>query len=142
MEPTTLVNESNRPLYEAFVLDSLKYAAIGEEYRAKALEKASQVIANYPEPIRGPSQLVGFPGIGVGSLRRIREFLTTGQIGGAAPQSGLPAKRPKINEKPVVRNVIDVLVPSATKYKQVIIAKSEYKYMKETENNYVFSSIL
>jgi hypothetical protein len=134
MEPTTLVNESNRPLYEAFVLDSLKYAAIGEEYRAKALEKASQVIANYPEPIRGPSQLSGFPGIGVGSLRRIRGFLTTGQIGAAPPQSGsIPAKRPK---------TIDVLAPSARVYRQVIIAKAEYKYLRETSLHYVFTNSL
>ena len=141
METTTLINESNRPLYEAFVLDSLKYAAIGEEYRAKALEKASQVIANYPEPIRGPSQLVGFPGIGVGSLRRIREFLTTGQIGGAAPQSGLPAL-PKPTAPPPAKTIIDVLAPSARVYRQVIIAKAEYKYLRETSLHYVFTNVL
>jgi DNA polymerase/3'-5' exonuclease PolX len=141
METTTLVNESNRPLYEAFVLDSLKYAAIGEEYRAKALEKASQVIANYPEPIRGPSQLTGFPGIGVGSLRRINEFLTTGQIGGVAPQSGLPAL-PKPTPLPAQTKLIDVLAPSARVYSQVIIAKAEYKYMRETCLHYVFTNVL
>jgi len=146
MEP--IVNETNRLLYQAFVSISKQYAAIDEPYRAKALEHSSNVIANFPDEITRASQLIGFPGIGVGTIRRINQFINTGQIKIQDHEytRAAVAKRARDETQyqppPARPRIIDLLVPSATKYKRVIIPKSEYKYMTESDYHYVFTNEL
>lgn len=141
MEP--IVNESNRLLYQAFLSIAKQYAAIDEVYRAKALEKSSKVIANFPEEITNCYQLKGIPGIGAGTMRRINIFLKNGEIKiqDSEYTRAAVAKRARDSE-PAIPRIIDILVPSATKYNRVVIPKSEYMYMTETEYHYVFSNVL
>ena len=141
MEP--IVNESNRLLFQAFVSIAKQYAAIDEQYRAKALEKSSKVIANFPEEITNCYQVKGIPGIGMGTMRRITIFLKNGEIKIQDHEytRAAVAKRARDTE-PDKPHIIDLLVPSANKYSKVIIPKSEYKYMTETEYHYVFTNVL
>jgi DNA polymerase/3'-5' exonuclease PolX len=140
----SIVNESNRLLFQAFVSIAKQYSVIGEEYRSKALEKSSKVIANYPDEITRASQLIGFPGIGAGSLRRITEFLRTGEIKIQDQEYTRAAKkvcRPQSEPvAPVVPPVVDVLIPGTSKYKTIIIYKNEYQVVKETEGYYIFTN--
>ena len=142
MDP--IVNESNRLLYQAFVSIAKQYDTIGEVYRSKALEKSSKVISNYPEEITKSSQLIGFPGIGAGTLRRITQFINTGELKIEDHEYTRAAKRvcrPRVEPLPlVVPPKIDVLVPGTSKYNTVIIFKSEYSVMTETELYYIFKN--
>jgi DNA polymerase/3'-5' exonuclease PolX len=140
MEP--IVNESNRLLFQAFVSIAKQYAAIDEQYRSTALEKSSKVIANYPDEITNCYQLKGIPGIGMGTMRRITIFLKNGQIKIQDHEYTRAAVAKRTRESPVNPRIIDLLVPSAKKYSKVIIPKSDYKYMTETEYHYVFSNVL
>ena len=157
MEP--IVNESNRLLYQAFVKISKEYYSIGEEYRSKALEHYSTVIANYPYEITNGYELIRIPGIGEGTIRRINEFIKTGDIKihdyeytRAAEKrvnntNNEPEKPKKPKDKPVPvtqdntqddTQIIDLLVPGKYKYARMIILKREYSLIKETEDYYFF----
>jgi DNA polymerase/3'-5' exonuclease PolX len=153
MEP--IVNESNRLLFQAFVSIAKQYAAIDEMYRSKALEKSSNVIANYPGEITRASQLIGFPGVGAGTLRRINIFLRIGSIKIedheytraasnkrsrelAAAAVPVPDQQPP-NQPHNEAIKVDVLVPGKCKYPKLIIMKREYSLTRETEDYYYFS---
>lgn len=156
MEP--IVNESNRLLFQAFVSIAKQYAAIDEVYRSKALEKSSNVIANYPEEITRASQLIGFPGVGAGTLRRINIFLRIGEIriepyeytraasnkrsrelaAAAVPvPDQQPPNQPQNQQNEAIK--VDVLVPGKCKYPKLIVLKREYSLTRETEDYYYFS---
>ena len=154
MEP--IVNESNRLLFQAFVSIAKQYSAIDEVYRSKALEKSSNVIANYPEEITRASQLIGFPGVGAGTLRRINIFIRIGSIKIedheytraasnkrsrelAAPAVPVPDQQPPNQPQPEAAIKVDVLVPGKFKYPKLIILKREYSLTRETEDYYYFS---
>jgi hypothetical protein len=150
MEP--IVNESNRLLYQAFVKISKEYYAIGEEYRSKALEHSSTVIANYPYEITNGYELIRIPGIGEGTIRRINEFIRTGEIKihdyeytRAEKRVNNEPKKPKVKPVPSDKEdntqddtQIDLLVPGKYKYARMIILKREYSLIKETEDYYFF----
>jgi DNA polymerase/3'-5' exonuclease PolX len=157
MEP--IVNESNRLLYQAFVTISKEYYSIGEEYRSKALEKSSTVIGNYPYEITNGYELIRIPGIGEGTIRRINEFIRTGDIkihdyeytrAAAKRVNNEPNNEPEKPKKPKDKHVpsdkedntqntqIDLLVPGKYKYARMIILKREYSLIKETEDYYFF----
>jgi hypothetical protein len=151
MEP--IINESNRLLYQAFVKISKEYYAIGEEYRSKALEKSSTVIANYPYEITNGYELIRIPGIGEGTILRINEFIRTGEIKihdyeyTRAAEKRVNKNEPqKPKDKPVPAQevsqddtqIIDLLVPGKYKYSKLIILKREYTLIKETEDYYFF----
>jgi hypothetical protein len=158
MEP--IVNESNRLLFQAFVTVSKEYYSIGEEYRSKALEHSSKVIGNYPYEITNGYELIRIPGIGEGTIRRINEFIETGEIKIHDYEYTRAAKRvnntnntnnePEKPKKPKVKPVpsdkedntqntqIDLLVPGKYKYARMIILKREYSLIKETEDYYFF----
>jgi len=146
MEP--IVNESNRLLFQAFISIAKQYAAIDEPYRSKALEHSSKVIGNYPYEITNGYDLILIPGIGQGTIRRINEFIETGEIKIQDKEytRAAVAKRARDETQyqppPARQRIIDLLVPSATKYKRVIIPKSEYKYMTESDYHYVFTNEL
>jgi hypothetical protein len=152
----SIINESNRLLYQAFVKISKEYYSIGEEYRSKALEKSSTVIGNYPYEITNGYELIRIPGIGEGTIRRINEFIETGEIkihdyeytraekrvNNNEPEK---PKKPKGKPVPVTQDntqddtqIIDLLVPGKYKYSKLIILKREYTLIKETEDYYFF----
>jgi len=141
MDP--IVNESNRLLYQAFVSIAKQYSVIGEEYRSKALDKSSKVIANYPDEITNGYDLKGIPGIGVGTISRINIFLKDGNIQIQQQEYNRAAKRARDNELQEVQvpppMKIDVLVPSKFKYAKIILLKREYSLVKESEDYYYFA---
>ena len=129
MDP--IVNESNRLLYQTFVSLAKRYAAIGEEYRSKALEKSGKVISLFPEEILSGKQIKHIPGIGKGTIRRINQFVTTGDV--------------KIEDHEYMRaaqkvRVPDVLVPRKRNHKYIFVSKNQYSLLNETENYYIFHS--
>jgi hypothetical protein len=157
----SIINESNRLLYQAFVSIAKQYLAIGEEYRSKALEKSSKVIGNYPYEITNGYSLRGIPGIGPGTMRRIETFLRTGEIriepyeytrAAAAKrarelnnneseeqQSQRRNSHESVPAPEVFQNIqVDVLIPGKYKYSKLIILKREYSLTRETEDYYFF----
>jgi len=149
----SIVNESNRLLYQAFVSIAKQYAAIGEIYRSKALEKSSQVISLFPQEITSGYQLKGIPGIGIGTMRRINLFICNGDIKiedheytRAAKKARVeqlatsqPAAEQPVAEQPVAEPVIDILIPAKRKYNVVVLYKNQYKLLRETEQYYIFT---
>jgi DNA polymerase/3'-5' exonuclease PolX len=141
MEP--IVNESNRLLFQEFVSIAKQYSTIGEQYRSKALEKSSKVIANYPDEITSGCDLRGIPGIGVGTISRINIFLKDGCLKIQNHEYTRAAKRARDNDLQEVQVPppmnIDVLVPGKFKYAKIIVFKKEYSLVKETEDYYYFA---
>jgi DNA polymerase/3'-5' exonuclease PolX len=144
----SIVNESNRLLYQAFVSITKQYAAIGEIYRSKALEKSSKVISLYPQEITSGYQLKGIPGIGIGTMRRINLFICNGDIKIEEHEYTRAAKKARVQqlatpqpvaEQPVAEPVIDILIPAKRKYNVVVLYKNQYKLLRETEQYYIFT---
>jgi hypothetical protein len=149
----SIVNESNRLLYQAFVSIAKQYAAIGEIYRSKALEKSSKVISLYPQEITSGYQLNGIPGIGIGTMRRINLFIRNGDIKIEEHEYTRAAKKARVEqlatqpvtpqhvpEQPVAEQpVIDILIPAKRKYNVVVLYKNQYKLLRETEQYYIFT---
>ena len=135
MDP--IVNESNRILYQTFVSLAKRYAAIGEEYRSKALEKSGKVISLFPEEIKSGKQIKHIPGIGKGTVRRINQFVSTGDVKIEDHEYMRAAQKVRAA---VEDTMPDVLVPQKRNYKYVFVAKNQYSLFNETENYYIFHS--
>ena len=56
------------------------YSSPADKYRAAALRNSAQIIRKIPEPITQLRQVEGKKGIGEGSLRRIKAFLTNPEL--------------------------------------------------------------
>jgi DNA polymerase/3'-5' exonuclease PolX len=134
MDP--IVNESNRLLYQTFVSLAKRYAAIGEEYRSKALEKSGKVISLFPEEILSGKQIKHIPGIGKGTIRRINQFVTTGDVKIEDHEYMRAAQKVRVP----VKDMPDVLVPRKRNHKYIFVAKNQYSLFNETENYYIFHS--
>ena len=134
MDP--IVNESNRLLYQTFVSLSKRYAAIGEEYRSKALEKSGKVISLFPEEILSGKQIKHIPGIGKGTIRRINQFVSTGDVKIEDHEYMRAAQKVRVP----VDDIPDVLVPRKRNHKYIFVAKNQYSLFNETENYYIFHS--
>jgi len=134
MDP--IVNESNRLMYQTFVSLAKRYAAIGEEYRSKALEKSSKVITLFPEEIKSGKQIKHIPGIGKGTVRRINQFVSTGDVKIEDHEYMRAAQKVRV----AVEDIPDVLVPRKRNHKYVFVAKNQYLLFNETENYYIFHS--
>lgn len=134
MDP--IVNESNRLMYQTFVSLAKRYAAIGEEYRSKALEKSGKVISLFPEEIKSGKQIKHIPGIGKGTVRRINQFVSTGDVKIEDHEYMRAAQKVRV----AVEDIPDVLVPRKRNHKYVFVAKNQYSLFNETENYYIFHS--
>jgi len=134
MDP--IVNESNRLLYQTFVSLAKRYAAIGEEYRSKALEKSGKVISLFPEEILSGKQIKHIPGIGKGTIRRINQFVSTGDVKIEDHEYMRAAQKLRVP----VKDIPDVLVPRKRNHKYIFVAKNQYSLFNETENYYIFHS--
>lgn len=135
MDP--IVNESNRLMYQTFVSLAKRYAAIGEEYRSKALEKSGKVISLFPEEIKSGKQIKHIPGIGKGTVRRVNQFVSTGDVKIEDHEYMRAAQKVRAA---VEDTMPDVLVPRKRNYKYVFVAKNQYSLFNETENYYIFHS--
>ena len=70
------------------------YQKLGDGYRAKALKSSASLIEQFPDPITDPyKQLAGVKGVGKGTLERVQELLTHGNI--AELQSEIPTDEKK-----------------------------------------------
>ena len=134
MDP--IVNESNRLMYQTFVSLAKRYAAIGEEYRSKALEKSGKVISLFPEEIKSGKQIKHIPGIGKGTVRRINQFVSTGDVKIEDHEYMRAAQKVRV----AVEDIPDALVPRKRNHKYVFVAKNQYSLFNETENYYIFHS--
>lgn len=134
MDP--IVNESNRLLYQTFVSLAKRYAAIGEEYRSKALEKSGKVISLFPEEILSGKQIKHIPGIGKGTIRRINQFVSTGDVKIEDHEYMRAAQKVRVP----VKDMPDVLVPRKRNHKYIFVTKNQYSLFNETENYYIFHS--
>ena len=64
------------------ILDKLSNIMLkqGEQFRARAYQKAQETIMSYPKDITNPSQLKGLPGIGETIMEKFNEYVQTGTL--------------------------------------------------------------
>ena len=75
-------------------------------YRLKQTKRVLNTILSLDFEIKSENDLKGIPGIGKGSLKRIKEILETGSISGLNPKYYNPAMMAKINS---IREIIAVI---------------------------------
>lgn len=71
---------TNQALAGQFMSLSQLYRRKGDEIRAGAFMKAADVLNRWPTLITNPNELKTAPGIGSGSIDRLRELFRTGQL--------------------------------------------------------------
>ena len=77
-------------------------------YRLKHMKRVLNIILSLDFEIKNENDLIGIPGIGKGTLKRIKEILETGSISGLNPKYYNPAMMAKINSLREILAVIGV----------------------------------
>lgn len=71
---------TNQALAEQFLSLAQLYRRKGDEIRAGAFMKAADIISRWPTPITNPTELKNTPGIGSGTIDRLKELFRKGQL--------------------------------------------------------------
>jgi DNA polymerase beta len=78
------MKEENKKYNEEFIelMENLNNIMLnqGESFRARAYQKAQEIIMKYPNDITSPSQLKGLPGIGTSIINKLNEYIETGTL--------------------------------------------------------------
>lgn len=128
-----LLEQMNAEYIYAQIENNIKEVEM-HSYRIKQTKRAINIIRSIDFEIKSENDLIGIPGIGKGTLKRIKEILETGTISGVNPKYYDPATIEKINRINEIQKVIGVGDRLARKLVLELGIRNVDEFKKAVEN--------